>query len=65
MCHESFHMKFNPEVNFISGKNGSGKSAILTAIIVGLGGKAIATSRGKNMGGIIQLFVFRGNFLCV
>ncbi|XP_029349003.1 structural maintenance of chromosomes protein 6 isoform X2 [Echeneis naucrates] len=50
MCHHflsPFH--FGPNVNFIVGNNGSGKSAILTALIVGLGGKATVTSRAASL----------------
>ncbi|XP_063764791.1 structural maintenance of chromosomes protein 6 isoform X2 [Eleginops maclovinus] len=47
MCHHLLGpFQFGPNVNFIVGNNGSGKSAILTALIVGLGGKATATNRG-------------------
>uniref|UniRef100_A0A8D8M381 Structural maintenance of chromosomes protein 6 n=1 Tax=Cacopsylla melanoneura TaxID=428564 RepID=A0A8D8M381_9HEMI len=34
MCHDHFEMVFNPRINFISGRNGSGKSAIQTALII-------------------------------
>uniref|UniRef100_A0A668AX34 Structural maintenance of chromosomes 6 n=1 Tax=Myripristis murdjan TaxID=586833 RepID=A0A668AX34_9TELE len=50
MCHNllgPFH--FGSNVNFIVGNNGSGKSAILTALIVGLGGKATVTNRGASL----------------
>uniref|UniRef100_A0A3Q4GIK2 Structural maintenance of chromosomes 6 n=1 Tax=Neolamprologus brichardi TaxID=32507 RepID=A0A3Q4GIK2_NEOBR len=49
MCHHSFGpFQFGPNVNFIVGHNG-GKSAILTALIVGLGGKATVTNRGMSL----------------
>ncbi|SCU94392.1 LAME_0F07294g1_1 [Lachancea meyersii CBS 8951] len=49
MCHKNFHLKLGSKLNFIIGSNGSGKSAILTAITVGLGAKATDTSRGSNL----------------
>ncbi|KAM9354821.1 structural maintenance of chromosomes protein 6 [Pholidichthys leucotaenia] len=50
MCHQSLGpFQFGPNVNFIVGNNGSGKSAILTALIVGLGGKATVTNRGLSL----------------
>ncbi|XP_052739368.1 structural maintenance of chromosomes protein 6 isoform X2 [Bicyclus anynana] len=49
MCHENFKVDFTKRVTFIVGRNGSGKSAILTALVVGLGGKASETNRGKNV----------------
>ncbi|XP_063170876.1 structural maintenance of chromosomes protein 6 [Candoia aspera] len=49
MCHSMLGpFKFGPNVNFIVGNNGSGKSAVLTALIVGLGGKATVTNRGSS-----------------
>lgn len=47
MCHDHFELDFGPQMNFIIGRNGSGKSAILTGISVGLGSKAHDTSRGS------------------
>ncbi|CAG2105083.1 unnamed protein product, partial [Medioppia subpectinata] len=49
MCHENFHLDLGPRINFIVGRNGSGKSAILTGIVLGLGGRASTTSRGKGV----------------
>ena len=37
MSHHNFFIKFHPNVNFVVGLNGSGKSAILAALRVGLG----------------------------
>ncbi|KAJ8681598.1 hypothetical protein QAD02_017390 [Eretmocerus hayati] len=48
MCHDHLEVVFNEQVNFIIGKNGSGKSAILTALTVGLGARASATDRGAS-----------------
>lgn len=47
MCHKYVTFKFGPQVNFIIGNNGSGKSAALSAIIVALGGKATSTGRAS------------------
>ncbi|XP_048354863.1 structural maintenance of chromosomes protein 6 [Sphaerodactylus townsendi] len=50
MCHSMLGpFKFGSNVNFIVGNNGSGKSAVVTALIVGLGGKAIMTNRGSSL----------------
>ncbi|XP_019392917.1 PREDICTED: structural maintenance of chromosomes protein 6-like isoform X2 [Crocodylus porosus] len=50
MCHSMLGpFPFGPNVNFVVGNNGSGKSAVLTALIVGLGGKATATNRGSSL----------------
>jgi len=59
MCHDALEITLNENVNFIVGRNGSGKSAILTALTVGLGARANVTSRGTSVKGIIILyFVF-------
>lgn len=42
-------INFNERVNLLVGNNGSGKSAILTALVVGLGCKASATNRSSNI----------------
>lgn len=49
MCHDALEIQLNKNVNFIVGRNGSGKSAILTALVVGLGAKANVTSRGSSV----------------
>ena len=36
MCHANLEIDFNPGVNFVVGENGSGKSAILTALCIAL-----------------------------
>ncbi|KAK1171782.1 structural maintenance of chromosomes protein 6 isoform X1 [Acipenser oxyrinchus oxyrinchus] len=55
MCHSLLGpFKFGSNVNFVVGNNGSGKSAVLTALIVGLGGKALATNRGSSLKGFVK-----------
>ncbi|KGO65461.1 RecF/RecN/SMC [Penicillium italicum] len=54
MCHDHFYVELGPLINFIVGKNGSGKSAILTAITLCLGGKASATNRGQSLKSFIK-----------
>ena len=49
MCHKHFRFPLGPLINFICGKNGSGKSAILTAISLCLGAKAASTNRGGSL----------------
>ena len=49
MCHKNFLFKFGPLINFVCGKNGSGKSAVLTALTLCLGGKASSTNRGQSL----------------
>ncbi|KAI1332258.1 P-loop containing nucleoside triphosphate hydrolase protein [Xylariaceae sp. FL0255] len=56
MCHVRLHVELGPLLNFIVGENGSGKSAVLTAITLCLGGKASATNRG----GSLRAFVKEG-----
>ncbi|KAL1995373.1 hypothetical protein VTN49DRAFT_1560 [Thermomyces lanuginosus] len=54
MCHEHFSVELGPLINFIVGKNGSGKSAILTALTICLGGKASVTNRGQSLKNFIK-----------
>ncbi|KAL4907604.1 hypothetical protein BDW74DRAFT_110880 [Aspergillus multicolor] len=54
MCHDHFQVELGPLINFIVGKNGSGKSAVLTAITLCLGGKASATNRGLSLKSFIK-----------
>ncbi|GAA5956654.1 hypothetical protein JCM3765_005693 [Sporobolomyces pararoseus] len=54
MCHYSTEVDFGPQVNFLVGVNGSGKSAVLTGITMALGGNAKATNRGTKGGDLIR-----------
>ncbi|GAB1317271.1 Structural maintenance of chromosomes protein 6 [Madurella fahalii] len=54
MCHQRLHCELGPLLNFIVGENGSGKSAILTAITLCLGGKASSTNRGGSLKSFIK-----------
>jgi len=54
MCHDRLHVVLGPLINFIVGHNGSGKSAVLTAITLCLGGKAAATNRGASLKSLIK-----------
>jgi chromosome segregation ATPase len=54
MCHSHLTIKLGPLINFIIGHNGSGKSAVLTALTLCLGGRASATNRGQNLKAFIK-----------
>ncbi|KAF8157851.1 P-loop containing nucleoside triphosphate hydrolase protein [Crassisporium funariophilum] len=54
MCHKFLTFSFGPQINFIIGHNGSGKSAVLSAITVALGGKANSTGRGNGLKSFIR-----------
>ncbi|XP_019745400.1 structural maintenance of chromosomes protein 6 [Hippocampus comes] len=55
MCHSFLGpITFGSNINFVVGRNGSGKSAILTALIVSLGGNAQATSRGSSLKSFVK-----------
>lgn len=54
MCHKKFTIKFNRNVNFVTGANGSGKSAIVAAIQLCLGASAKTTGRGSSARSFIR-----------
>ncbi|KAI0789611.1 P-loop containing nucleoside triphosphate hydrolase protein [Abortiporus biennis] len=54
MCHKYLTFSFGPQINFIIGHNGSGKSAVLSALTVALGGKATTTGRGSGLKSFIR-----------
>ncbi|THH16753.1 hypothetical protein EUX98_g9252 [Antrodiella citrinella] len=54
MCHKYLTFTFGPQINFIIGHNGSGKSAVLSALTVALGGKATTTGRGNGLKSFIR-----------
>lgn len=59
MCHSFLEVEFAGNVNFLTGNNGSGKSAILAALSLGLGCKAKTTNRGdiSSVKGIVYLYI--------
>jgi chromosome segregation ATPase len=54
MCHPNLTINLGPLINFIIGHNGSGKSAILTALQICLGNKASGTNRAKSLKAMIK-----------
>ncbi|OBZ68728.1 Structural maintenance of chromosomes protein 6 [Grifola frondosa] len=54
MCHKYLTFTMGPQINFIIGHNGSGKSAVLSALTVALGGKATSTGRGTGLKSFIR-----------
>ncbi|KAK0235306.1 P-loop containing nucleoside triphosphate hydrolase protein [Armillaria nabsnona] len=54
MCHRYLSFTFGPQINFIIGHNGSGKSAVLSAITVALGGRVNSTGRGNGLKSFIR-----------
>lgn len=54
MCHRKFHFDLGRHLNFITGRNGSGKSAIAAAIQLCLGSSARHTGRGSNLAKYIR-----------
>ncbi|KAF6748514.1 hypothetical protein DFP72DRAFT_916170 [Ephemerocybe angulata] len=54
MCHKKLNFEFGQQINFIIGHNGSGKSAVLSALTVALGGKTTSTGRGTGLKSLIR-----------
>ncbi|XP_058980597.1 structural maintenance of chromosomes protein 6 [Musca domestica] len=54
MCHSNLTVEFHSRVNFLVGSNGSGKSAILAALVLGLGGSAKTTNRSRSAKAFIK-----------
>ncbi|KAG0449632.1 hypothetical protein HPP92_027283 [Vanilla planifolia] len=55
MCHSSLQIELGDWVNFITGQNGSGKSAILTAICIAFGCRAKSTQRANTLKDFIKI----------
>uniref|UniRef100_A0A453MXI1 Rad50/SbcC-type AAA domain-containing protein n=2 Tax=Aegilops tauschii subsp. strangulata TaxID=200361 RepID=A0A453MXI1_AEGTS len=54
MCHSSLDIELGQHVNFITGQNGSGKSAILTALCIAFGCRAKNTQRAATLKDFIK-----------
>lgn len=54
MCHSHLEMTFDKNINYLVGSNGSGKSAILSSLILVLGERANVTSRCQNIKSFIK-----------
>uniref|UniRef100_A0A182N671 Peptide methionine sulfoxide reductase B1, chloroplastic n=1 Tax=Anopheles dirus TaxID=7168 RepID=A0A182N671_9DIPT len=54
MCHRHLAVEFNKRANLLVGKNGSGKSAILAAMTIGLGCNAGQTNRCNSLKDLIK-----------
>jgi chromosome segregation ATPase len=54
MNHAHLSVDLHPGVNFVFGKNGSGKSALLAGCMVGLGARALAAKQGTKLSSYIQ-----------
>lgn len=52
--HTFFEINLGAQINFVTGSNGSGKSAVLTAISVALGGAAKASNRASKSSGLVK-----------
>lgn len=54
MCHSRLEVEFNKDIIFVGGSNGAGKSALLSAITLCLGGSARDTNRGTSISKFVQ-----------
>ncbi|KAG2498924.1 hypothetical protein HYH03_003114 [Edaphochlamys debaryana] len=54
MCHANMECEFGRHVTFITGHNGSGKSAVLQCLQACLGASARETGRGTNLAGWVM-----------
>lgn len=54
MSHSCFQYDLGPNVNIVQGANGSGKSAIVAALQVGLGARPSQTERGSRLDELIK-----------
>lgn len=54
MCHRHLTIELHEKINFLTGNNGSGKSAILTALSLCLGGRARSTQRATSAENLIR-----------
>ncbi|KAB5592896.1 Structural maintenance of chromosomes protein 6 [Ceratobasidium theobromae] len=54
MCHSRTTVNFGPQINFVIGHNGSGKSAVLSGIAIALGGRSASTGRGTGLKSFIK-----------
>ncbi|KAL1619236.1 Structural maintenance of chromosomes protein 6 [Diplodia seriata] len=54
MCHAHLTVPLGPLINFVIGHNGSGKSAVMTALTLCLGAKATSTNRGQSLKSFIK-----------
>ncbi|XP_058455820.1 structural maintenance of chromosomes protein 6 [Malaya genurostris] len=54
MCHKNLVVEFNKRANLLVGNNGSGKSAVLAALTIGLGCSANMTNRSSSVKQLIK-----------
>ncbi|CAG2115402.1 unnamed protein product, partial [Medioppia subpectinata] len=54
MTYKKVEMKAGPNLNLVLGPNGTGKSALVCSIIIGLGGEPSTTGRSGHLGEYIR-----------